>query len=422
MADRKLLILTYHFPPSAASGTFRLLGFVSHLPQFGWRSVVVAPPELPWEPVDQALMERIPAETALYHVLYPEGLLWKPLRRLSPLGIWLPKAWAACRRAIHEHHTDALLTSGPPHLVHLLGRELRNRYGLPWIADFRDPWVAGVWSTSSEKTGRKRWEFRAEGAVMRDADAIVANTPGACDLLGEAYPEHGSKMVSITNGYDPESFEANPVPPLAGQSVEITHLGEIYVNRDPGPFLEAIRSIRPNGLSNGRSLRVRFIGRLGDSSPRLEHLIRAGGLEGVVDLGGQIPYDESLRAMVQADVLLLLDSPGRKAGVPAKLYEYLGARRPILALGESDGDLAWVLRESGVPYRIAPPRAPGAIQRALLELLEDPATAAFGSTDTPAPTRFTREYLTGELAGLLDSLVERRSRKSASALLSAPAL
>ena len=106
-------------------------------------SVVVAPPQLPWEPVDQSLMEKIPAETALYHVPYPKGLLWKPLRRLSPLGIWLPKAWAACRRAICEHQPDALLTSGPPHLVHLLGRELRNRYGLPWIADFRDPWVAG---------------------------------------------------------------------------------------------------------------------------------------------------------------------------------------------------------------------------------------------------------------------------------------
>jgi glycosyltransferase involved in cell wall biosynthesis len=257
---------------------------------------------------------------------------------------------------------------------------------------------------------------------MRDADAIVANTPGACDLLREVYPEHGSKMVSITNGYDPESFQANPVPPLAGRTVDITHIGEIYANRDPGPLLEAIRGLGTDHRPNSRSLRIRFIGRLGSAPQRLEDLIRACGMEGMVDLGGQIPYDESLRAMVQADVLLLLDSPGRKAGVPAKLYEYIGARRPILALGESDGDLAWVLRESGVPHRIAPPRAPGAIQRALLELLEDPTTAAYGATETPAPTRFTREYLAGELAGLLDSLVERRSRKSAGAPLSEAAL
>jgi glycosyltransferase involved in cell wall biosynthesis len=220
-------------------------------------------------------------------------------------------------------------------------------------------------------------------------------------------------MVSISNGYDPESFEANPVPPLSGRSVDVTHLGEIYANRDPASFLEAIRGLGPENMPEGQSLRVRFFGRLGTSPHRVEDLIRDGGLEPVVELCGQIPYFESLRAMVRADVLLLLDSPGRRSGVPAKLYEYLGARRPILALAEPDGDVGWVLRESGVPYRIAPPSDPRAIRRALLELLEDPRTASFGASANSAPARFTREALAGELAGLLDSCVPRRERRPA---------
>jgi glycosyltransferase involved in cell wall biosynthesis len=288
------------------------------------------------------------------------------------------------------------------------------------LADFRDPWVAGDWSAPAARA-RKRWEVRAEAAVMRDADAIVANTPGACELLAEAYPEQAAKMVAITNGYDPESFEANPIPPLAGQTVDIVHPGQIYANRDPGPFLEAIRGLGPDAIPGRRSLRVRFIGRFGNTSQRYEDQVRAGGLEGVVSLSGQMPYARSLWEMVRVDVLLLMDSPGRRAGVPAKLYEYIGAGRPILALAESDSDVAWVLRESGTPYRIASPRDPEAIRRALLDLLEDPRSAACGGAGKPAPTRFTREYVTGELAGLLDSCLDGRSRRFSSVPLSGAA-
>jgi glycosyltransferase involved in cell wall biosynthesis len=199
--------------------------------------------------------------------------------------------------------------------------------------------------------------------------------------------------------------------------LEITHLGEIYANRDPAPVLEAIRSLGSTRGPKGLSVQVRFIGRLQAAQKRLEEAIRTGGLEDTVELCGQIPYSASLQAMVQADVLLLLDSPGRKAGVPAKLYEYIGAGRPILALAESDGDVAWVLRESGVPHRIAPPGDPSAIERAILELLDDPeatdpAAAAVG------PSRFARENLAGELADLLDSCLAQRPKRHAADHLS----
>src|SRR5207248_10725875 len=112
MADRKLLILTYHFPPSAASGTFRMIGFVRHLRRFGWQTIVVAPPRLPDEPTDEGLLGRVPPETAVYRIPYPDHWLSKPIRKFFPFGVWLPMAAAGCYRAIRDHRPDAVLTSG----------------------------------------------------------------------------------------------------------------------------------------------------------------------------------------------------------------------------------------------------------------------------------------------------------------------
>ena len=165
MADRKLLILTYHFPPSAASGSFRMIGFARHLPDFGWQAVVVAPPRTPWEPTDEALLDRVPPETAVYRIPYPGGWITKPIRKFFPVGIWLPPAAVGCYRAIRAHRPDAVVTSGPPHTIHLLGRHLHRRFGLPWVADFRDPWVTAnpLWMN------RKPTSWELQRRANRDA-------------------------------------------------------------------------------------------------------------------------------------------------------------------------------------------------------------------------------------------------------------
>src|SRR5947209_12884436 len=137
----KVLLLTFHFPPSAASGAFRLLGLARHLPKFGWQPVVVAPPRMPWEPVDRKLTEALPAETTVCQVPFPEGLLSRLGQRLVKEAVWFPRAARQCARLIRKHRPDALLTSSPPHSIHLLGLWLKRRYRLPWVADFRDPWV-----------------------------------------------------------------------------------------------------------------------------------------------------------------------------------------------------------------------------------------------------------------------------------------
>jgi glycosyltransferase involved in cell wall biosynthesis len=396
----RLLMLTYHFPPSAASGAFRLLGFARHLPRSGWNTVVVAPPGLPWEPTDQSLAERVPAETIVCRVPYPS---WLPrvVRWLAPFGVWLPYARAAARRAVVAHLPDAVLTSGPPHGIHLLGRFLQKHYHLPWLADFRDPWVS-VEGFTRPAGLRERVELSFERKVMRHADAIIANTPMACELCQSAYPAATGKIVSLTNGYDPESFPPLPVDRTSSSPVRILHAGELYSGRDPRPLLDAIASIPAGSIP---PFRLEFLGRASyEKGADLEGEGRRRGVETLVRYHGQASYHQTLSAMVEADILLLMDRAGRRVGVPAKLYEYLGAGRPILAMGEDDGDLAAILSTSGVPYRIVPCDSPARIREAIVALVGGVVSGQLGTSASEQRLRFSRQELARQLAGMLDGL------------------
>ncbi len=398
---RKLLLLTYHFPPSAASGTFRLLGFARHLPRFGWQPVVVAPPAIPWEPVDEGLLRQVPPETPVCPVTYPTARTLKGLRWLFPNAIWLPRALAACARAIREYQPDALLTSSPPHCVHLLGWYLKRRYGLPWVSDFRDPWFIN----GKPAFGGSLWpwfEARWEARVMRSADVVVANAPRATESLRAAFPAQRHKMVTLTNGFDPENFPAVDVSETPGAERHIVHAGEVYAGRDPRPFLDALEALGREQAPGVLSWRVSFLGRNNESGLDLPAEVQRRGLGPVVALGSQLPYAQILQEMARADVLLLLDSPGRRLGIPAKLYEYLGTGRPILALAEHDGDVAWALRQSGVSHRIAHPRDPARIKQALAELRQALAEGPHIARSSPQLTAFTRAAIAGRLAECLN--------------------
>jgi glycosyltransferase involved in cell wall biosynthesis len=321
----------------------------------------------------------------------------------------LAKGLAACIRAVRDHRPDAVLTTGPPHLVHLLGLFLKRRYRLPWVADFRDPWVTKDEGTPTcghlghENSLRRRWLTRLERAVIEHADAIVSTAPLATRKLCESFPAQQSKMVTLTNGYDPERFEHGETPAPAGDRVRIIHAGELYAGRDPGPFLDAIRDLESGGEPGRGSVQVRFFGQNPGWFDFPEE-IRRRGLETTVETPGQVPYTQALREMSGSDILLLLDSPGRRVGAPAKIYEYLGAGRSILALGEPDGDLAWVLRESGMPHRIAPLKDAAAIRRALSELIGEVRGGRAVAADGQRHLVFTREAVARRLVALLQSL------------------
>jgi glycosyltransferase involved in cell wall biosynthesis len=395
---RKLLLITYHFPPSASAGSFRMLGFARHLPKFDWQTVVVAPPQLPREPVDQAQLAQVPSDTGVIYVPFPEGRWARLLSRVAPYGIWLPRARRACLQAVQTHRPDAVLTSGPPHCIHHLGLMLKRRFQVPWVIDLRDPW-----GHRHKPVGpiRKRWEVLMEERVMKRADAIVANAPLARSTLQDAFPQYRDKIHVITNGYDPEQvLSAQEPPPLPG-TVQIVYAGEVYLGRNPRPFLDAIKDLYGQSQNGRPPVQVTFLGRSSTEDCNLLMEIHQRGLGALVEIGGQVGYGRSLASMAQAHILLLLDAPGRRMGVPAKLYEYIGTGRPILALADPNSDVAWVLRESGIPHRIALPTEPAQIKAALAELIQ---LVTLRRTHSPGPDqllRFTRENMAKQLVEIL---------------------
>jgi glycosyltransferase involved in cell wall biosynthesis len=396
MTLRTLLLVTYHFPPSAASGSFRLLGFARHLLPRGWRTVVVAPPSMPYESVDEELGRKVPPETAVYPAPFPKGN--RLTRRFVPDSIWFPGAWKACRRALAAEKPEAVLTSSPPHAVHVLGRLLKSRYGLPWVVDFRDPWTYG-----HGRPRQRNWvahgEAIKEKIVLRAADAIIVNTPRARAALANDLPAFAAKMHVIPNGYDPESFPLEETPRTSPTALSIVHTGEIYAGRDPRPFFDALLGMQlPPGTP---PLQVTFLGNSTDPRHDWPKEVQSRGLENVIHFAGRVDYAQALKVMQNADILLLLDGVDRRVGIPAKLYEYFGARRPILALAK-EGDISWALAKSGVCYRLAHPANPAQIRQALTELL---STAADNSNaNQPVSEDFTRSRLAGQLAGVLDKL------------------
>jgi glycosyltransferase involved in cell wall biosynthesis len=399
---RKLLLVTYHFPPSAASGTHRLLGFARHLPSFGWQPIVVAPHSLPVEPVDPSLLSRLPNELSVHRVPYPQGRASTPFRYFSPKGVWLPGAVRACARAVRQHRPDAVLTSGPPHCVHLLGLSLKWRYGLPWLADFRDPWI----TNAVAKRQSRFWEAIDsfwERKVITKADVIIANAPLACETLAAAFPAQSGKMVSITNGYDPEDFaDITPPRPVNG-SLSILHAGELYLGRDPRPFLDALQALRRSGHLANTSLHLRFLGRTHDAGLDFGAEIKRRGLAQLVHIDGHTSHPDTIRAMGESDILLLIDSPGRRIGVPAKLYEYIGARRAIFALAEPEGDVGRVLQCSALPHRIVSPSEPEKIPATLAELILEMTNRMVPAQDHGHQLPFSRVELTRQLVGVIST-------------------
>jgi glycosyltransferase involved in cell wall biosynthesis len=405
---RKLLIITYHFPPSGAVAVFRMLGFARHLPRFGWQVGVVAPPTLPYEPVDEALLQRVPRETEVFPAAFPRSLPARLAGRFFYNGVWLPRALPAVMRAVKCFKPDVVLTSGPPHCVHFLGFLLKHCYRLPWVATLRDPW----YTNSVPCRGWfpwARWEGFWEGRMVRTADCIIANTPFGGESLQRAYEQQRHKIKVVTNGFDAEFFPApQPLVPL-NPRLTILHAGELYGGRDPRPFFDALVALDKARPAGQAPVRMILLGQSTDSRFDMHSILQERGLQDTVEMGGQVPYAAALEAMSRSDILLLLDSPGRRVGIPAKLFEYLGAGRPILALTEANSDGVWALEASGCPHRIAPPLDATRILQALTELRDGLQT---GTLTAPSPRQvatFTRGRLAEQLALYLDGVVAKRS-------------
>ncbi len=406
--NRRLLMIAYHFPPLAgSSGIQRTLRFAQYLPELGWDPIVLtAHPRAYARTSEDQLGDigervqviRAPAwDTARHFALagrYPRFLA-RPDRWAS----WWPGAVACGLHAIRRSRPDAIWSTYPIATAHRIGATLARWSGLPWVADFRDP-MAQHGYPPDPVTRRRFVEIESE--AVGTASRTVFTTPGAIDIYGERYPERRDRLRLVENGYDEETFASVQTSdsPLNPGRLTLVHSGVVYPNeRNPRQLFAALEQLRRTSPGTFDRLRVRF--RAGVNESMLHDLARSHDVEDAVEVVPPVPYREALEEMLRADGLLVLQASNCNQQVPAKLYEYFRARRPMLLLTDPAGDTARVARSAGITS-IARLDDAADIADLFERFINDPSVCGLASEDAIAGA--SRRGRTRQLAALLDEV------------------
>lgn len=369
-----VVLLAHYFLPANTSGVQRALRFYRYLPEFGYDVHVVCAgaagaaagmenvhhvPDAAGEP--GAAGARRMAALQRWFLPYDEKLPWAA------------HAAAAVERILEREPVAALISTSPPVATHLAAWWLRRRHGIPWLADFRDPILGNPGRPKRWARPYDRW---LERRIFDAAGAVVAVSDAFTERWKRSYPRAAHKVHTLWNGFDPaEQIAAQPAPPRPHR--ELLHAGVLYWQRHPEQLLAALDRLAASGRLDPAALRLCFRGyvqnweRLAATAP-VQRLLQRGMLE----LRPECSRQESLAEMAQADCLLLIDivnDRGEGYTVPAKIFDYLRAGRPILALTTPGCPVDRILARSGVPYAaLYPGDAPDAADEKVLRLLAEP--------------------------------------------------
>ena len=349
----------------------RWVKFVKYLPEEGWEPVVFAPENADYPALDPSLGAEVPAEVEVLR-----GRIWEPYaayrkltgakstevteissgkktfkQRLSlwiranlfvpdPRVGWVKPSVKTLRKYLQEHPVDAIVTTGPPHSVHLIGQKLHKATGIPWIPDFRDPWSRMYYLRYLPMTKRTWKKLRAqEQSVLDSCSTVLTCTP----LVQEEFRAQTKTPVAmITNGFDQEDFTG--AAPKPDGHFNITHTGLFAADGNPFTLWKVLGEMATVPEFR-EDLRIRLVGKV--DREVLEAIKTAGLAENVVALG---PSDHAtaVKEQRQASILILplRNDPLYRPILPGKLFEYLASRRPILGIGQEDGAMARVIGDA----------------------------------------------------------------------------
>ena len=410
---KRVLMVAYHFPPlRGSSGIQRALKFAQYLPGSGWQPLVLSahPRAYPNQGPDQlaeippqAVVKRAFALDASRHLaLGGRYIGWTALP--DRFASWTLGAVPAGLAMVWRYRPQVIWTTYPIATANLIGLALHKLTGLPWVADLRDPMTDEAYPSDPLTRRIYRW---IERQTVRHCTRAVVTTPGAIDTYTRRFPDiPRERFVLIENGYDEENFRdagAGAVARTPEQPFTLVHSGIIYPSeRDPVPLFQALAELQAAGAIDGRRLRI--VLRATAHDDYVGGLIAQYGLGELVQLAPHVAYRTALAEMLSTDGLLVLQASNCNHQIPAKLYEYLRAGRPILALTDERGDTAATLRAAGIDT-IAPLDDKEGIKAGLLRFLE---LAAAGQAPLPTPAAVagaSRRARTGQLAALLDGIL-----------------
>ena len=430
---KKVLIPVYYWPPAGGAGVQRWVKFVKYLREFGWEPVVYTVENGDYPILDDSFEKDIPEGVEVIHrpIVEPFELYrafsgkkkgekidntlmtnlkqknWKERFAAWIRGNffipdarvwWIRPSISFLEKWLQENKVEVIVSSGPPHSVHLIAKGIKAKTGLPWLADFRDPWTGIDYFADLNLTdwARKK-HFRLEKEVLTSADAVTV----VGSKMKMDFEALGGKNISVlTNGFDAADYEALP-PRVENEKFVLAHIGSLYRTRNPKVLWEALQSLCQKHPELKQDLEIRLIGKTDDAV--LESL-KSHDLFSYSVVKSYIPHSEVAQNQIQADVLLLLIDvfDGGKWVLTGKFFEYLAANRPILCVGPQDGQVAEIIRETGAGT-VVDFDNPAAAETAVWDMYQKWKNKSL-SIQSSGTNKYSRRSLTEQLSVILQKI------------------
>lgn len=379
MEQKKILIITYYWPPAGGPGVQRWLKFAKYLPEFGWKSVIFTPENPSYPLLDESLLKDVPenidiVKTKIWEPYQLAEKLNKSNKKFkagqfdvgknqswkSKLSIWvrgnffIPDArvfWVKpsvkfLEQYLKDNNIDVVVTSGPPHSLHLIGLNLKKKLpNLKWIADFRDPWTEISYykhlklTKSSDKKHRQ-----LESDVFKNADITLATSY----TDAENFRKNGANAVCITNGFDEtdatQTLQSSNSETLK-QKFTLSYIGVLEQLRNPENLWKALDDLVKTHSDFAENFSLKFVGRIDD---KILNSIENSGLKNHISNLGYISHDKAIMEMQTSDMLLITNFPNEssKGIIPGKIFEYLATGKQIISFGPSQADVSKILNET----------------------------------------------------------------------------
>ena len=423
---KKVLIITYYWPPSGGAGVQRWLKFAKYLPEYGWQPVIltVDPLYASYPQRDESLAGEIDPQCMVYTTksfeLYnvykflsgkkevpyggfanesKEGLLQKASKFIrgnfllpDPRKGWNRYALKKASELILQFNIDTVVTTSPPHSTQLIGLKLKQKFNIKWIADLRDPWTDIYYYNQFKHTAFARTiDLQYERKVVENADLLVTVSEDVKRIFaGKSSLPVAAKTVVIPNGFDEDDFLLKQVP--AETKKVITYTGTISEAYPVDCFLQALNAL-DQGLKS--QILIRFVGKV---PPSVVKKFRYTQLE--IELVGYVDHTKSIEYLFRSSLLLLVipEVKNNHGILTGKFFEYLASQKPILAIGPTKGDLAKIIQETNCGQLFDYQDAEG-MRRFIVASLSNPVTE---TSVSERASQYSRKQLTGKIAQLLN--------------------
>ena len=433
-----VLIISYYWPPTGGSGVQRWVKFAKYLPLEGWQPVIYTPENPEQLAIDETLAAEIPAEAEVIktRIVEPYEIYKNVLRksghskeavevnpvnaqnksflqkaamwvrgnlfRPDPRCLWIGPSVRFLKKYLQEHPVDLIVSTGPPQSMHLIGRRLAKETGLPWIADFRDPWTKIFYFKHLSMTrATEKWHEKMEKKVLDEASVVVAVSP----LVQQEFQQMTQTPVElITNGFDECDFDGERYREAEGgpdREFCITHTGLFAADGNPTVLWDVLANKCASDEVFRKALKIKLIGKTDDS---ILTALREAGLERVVEDMGYQPHAVAVDEQRKASLLILplRKEPEYKAVLPGKLFEYLASWRPVLGIGQPDGAMSIILNTTKTGL-VLDWEDKMSIAR-FIDLCWERHLAGGLTVDDADISQFTRRNLTHRMAQLFDTL------------------